>query len=152
MKKLLFFSILLFATIHIVGQTNNPNFDEALAKSLGADNLGMKMYALVILKTGSNHVTEKLKRDSLFAGHFANINRLVKLKKMIVAGPFEKNEQSYRGIFILDVTSFEEASKLLEADPTIKEKIFEPEMFQWYGSAALPEYLNAADKIWRSKP
>ena len=26
------------------------------------------------------------------------------------------------------------------------------EIFTWYGSAALPEYLPAADKIWKLKP
>jgi len=133
-------------------QTPNPNYDAALAATLNADDSGMKMYVLVILKTGSNHVVDKAKRDSLFAGHFANINRLVGLKKLVVAGPLKKNEQTYRGIFILDVSTFEEAKACLDADPTIKEKVFDVELFQWYGSAALPEYLPAADKIWKTKP
>jgi len=152
MKTKIIFSVFLFFSFLLMGQTNNPDYDAALAKTLGADNLGMKTYVMVILKTGSNQVVDKAKRDSLFAGHFANINRLVALKKMVVAGPFEKNEKTYRGIFILDVNTFEEAATLLEQDPTIKEKIFETEMYHWYGSAALPEYLKSADKIWKSKP
>jgi uncharacterized protein len=66
---------------------------------------------------------------------------------MVVAGPLERNDQSYRGIFILDATTKEEAKELLEADPTIKQKIFEAEYYEWYGSAALPEYLKIAEKI-----
>jgi len=112
----------------------------------------MKQYVMVILKTGSNQLEKGAKRDSLFAGHMRNINRLVGLKKLIVAGPFEKNDKSYRGIFILNVSTLEEATKILETDPTIKEKVLEPELFLWYGSAALPEYLKTADKLWKNKP
>jgi uncharacterized protein len=43
------------------------------------------MYVMVILKTGSNLLEAGAKRDSLFAGHMKNINRLVGLKKLIVA-------------------------------------------------------------------
>jgi uncharacterized protein YciI len=152
MRKILPIITFLFLSLWAAGQTINPNYDATLATSLKGDDLGMKMYVLVILKTGTNKVTDKAKRDSLFAGHFANINRLVATGKMVVAGPLEKNDKTYRGIFILDVTTFDEAQKLLEADPTIKEKIFDLEMFQWYGSAALPEYLKTADKIWKRKP
>jgi len=152
MKTILFLAILLFCFMGIDGQTINPNYDATLAKSLGADEYGMKQYVMVILKTGSNQLEKGAKRDSLFAGHMKNINRLVGLRKLIVAGPFEKNDKSYRGIFILDVSTLEEATKILETDPTIKEKVLEPELFLWHGSAALPEYLNTADKIWKNKP
>jgi uncharacterized protein YciI len=152
MKLFTILTALLFFPLLSFGQINNPNYDASLAKRLNADELGMKMYVLVILKTGSDVVTDKVKRDSLFVGHFANINRLVGLKKMVVAGPLEKNDKAYRGIFILDVTTIDEARQLLDADPTIKQKIFEAEYFGWYGSAALPEYLSTADKVWTKKP
>ncbi len=152
MKAIILFITLLFISVSSVGQTKNLSYDEKLAKELHADDLGMKMYVLVILKTGRNKVTDKAVRDSLFRGHFANINRLVALKKIVVAGPLEKNDQTYRGIFILDVSTFEEAKKLLADDPTIQQKIFEAELYEWYGSAALPEYLKIADKIWKKKP
>jgi len=77
---------------------------------------------------------------------------LVALKKMVVAGPLETNDNAYRGIFILDVSTLKEARLLLENDPTVKQNIFKAEYYQWYGSAALPQYLNAADKIWKKKP
>lgn len=152
MKTLRFITLFLLLSSFCFGQKTNPNYDEALATKLNADELGMKMYVLAILKTGTNNVTDKVKRDSLFAGHFANINRLVALKKMIVAGPLEKNDKTYRGIFILNVNNISEAQRLLEADPTIKQHVFDVEYFEWYGSAALPEYLLTADKIWKKKP
>ena len=76
---------------------------------------------------------------------------LVKENKLIVAGPFEKNEEDFRGLFILDVNSLEEAKVLLETDPAIKAELLKPEMFLWYGSAALPMYLQFADKLKKNK-
>ena len=70
---------------------------------------------------------------------------------MLRPGPFGKNDKSYRGIFILNVISFEEANELLQSDPTIREKVLEAELFRWYGSAALPEYLKIVPMIQKSK-
>lgn len=78
-----------------------------------------------------------------------NINRLVEEDILIVAGPFDSNELSYRGIFILDVDSIEKAKEILQTDPAIKEGFLDTELIKWYGSAALPEYLEASDKIWK---
>jgi uncharacterized protein YciI len=152
MKLLITSALLLIAAITVAGQSINPNYDSTLAGKTGADEYGMKMYVLVILKSGSNKVTDKVERDSLFAGHMRNIRKLAGMKKLIVAGPLEDNEKTYRGIFILDVQSFDEAKALMETDPTIKQKVFDIELYQWYGSAALPEYLDSADKIWKSRP
>ena len=147
----LFFILFVLGTIPLAAQDINPAYDSALAKKLGGDDYGMKRYVLVILKTGKNDVKDTLLRDSLFAGHFANINRLADAGKLIVAGPLVKNDNQYRGIFILNVPTFEEANELLKADPTIKEHIFDVELYRWYGSAALPEYLEAHKKIEKFK-
>jgi uncharacterized protein YciI len=82
----------------------------------------------------------------------ANINRLVAEQKLIVAGPFGKNEINFRGLFIFDVSTVEEAKALVNTDPTVISKIFEVDLIPWYGSAALSEYLKAADKIWKENP
>ncbi len=144
---------LVFCICLVVGtlsaQKENPNFDAALAEELGADDYGMKSYIFVMLKTGSNTSTNKMERDSCFQGHMKNIGRLVEEGKLIVAGPIQKNENEYRGIFILDVTTVEEAEILLETDPAIAAQFLEPELYVWYGSAALRTYLDASDKIWK---
>ena len=124
-----------------------PVYDAELAKKLGADDMGMKSYIFVILKTGPNKITNKDTLNTLFAGHFANINKLADEGKLVVAGPMGNNANNYRGIFILDVKTLEEANALLENDPTVKQKIFDVELYKWYGSAALPVYLETHSKI-----
>lgn len=151
MRPLLLLLFFCLTGIMAQGQEVNPNYDPELAKSLGADDYGMKSYILVILKTGSNKTEDKSLRDSLFTGHMNNIGRLAKLGKLIVAGPLGKNENSYRGIFILNVTTFEDAKELLITDPAIREKLLEADLYRWYGSAALPVYLKSHEKIEKLK-
>lgn len=130
----------------------NPNYDAALATSLGADDYGMKSYVLVILKTGANKSTDKTFIAQCFRGHMDNINRLVEEGQLIVAGPLAVNDNHYRGIFILDAGTMEEARLLLQGDPAIKEGLLDADLYKWYGSAALPLYLDASDKIWKQQP
>lgn len=130
----------------------NPNYNYTLAEKLGADNYGMKKYILVVLKTGSNQTNDKEFINNTFRGHLDNINNLVEQGKLIVAGPLEQNERTFRGIFILNVDSMAEANEILITDPAIQENLLAYELFNWYGSAALPEYLPSADKVWKLSP
>ena len=83
-------------------QSGNPKYNQQLADSLGADDYGMKMYILVILKTGKTKIEDKQKSDSLLMGHLQNIHRLAEAGKLIVAGPMKENAKEYEGIFILE--------------------------------------------------
>lgn len=159
--KFILFLTLLITTNLTFGQSRtendtlntNPNYDTELAGKLGGDDYGMKSYFLVILKIGTNTTSDKELIAESFRGHMNNINRLVEEGKLIVAGPLGKNENNYRGIFILDnIKSIEEAKELLKTDLAIKNKLLDYEIFNWYGSAALPEYLPYSDKIWKLKP
>jgi len=147
---LLLFALLMCNSLPVRAQ--NIQYDKSLADSLGADEYGMKSYIFVILKSGSYKPTDQGLLDSLFRGHMENINRLADMKKLIVAGPMGKNDLNYRGIFILNVKTKDEAKELLDVDPTVKNQIFEAELFEWYGSAALPLYLDANTLIARSDP
>ncbi len=46
-----------------------------------------------------------------------------------------------------DVPTIEEAEELIQTDPTVKSNIFDADLFELYGSAALPEYLKSHKKI-----
>lgn len=140
-----------FLSMCCPAQTGNPKYNKALADSLGGDDYGMKMYVLVILKTGTNKIERKETVDSLFKGHLANIGRLASIGKLVVAGPLKKNDKMYRGIFILNVKTLEEANELLATDPAIKEKLLDAELYQWFGSSALPMYLPYHDKVEKKK-
>ena len=149
MKRMTFLSLAAFALLlfgglpeilHAVEKTTNPAFDVALAKKLGADERGMKMYVFCILKTGPKDADIKGKeRDEIFAGHFANITKLAGEGKLVVAGPFEKNDKAYRGLYIFNVATVEEAEKLVVHDPAIQAGVFVPELTPWYATAALGE-------------
>lgn len=149
-RKIWVAALLLCAVFSAGAQTANPNYNKVLADSLGADEYGMKMYMLVILKTGLNTSESKNVQDSLFAGHMKNIQRLASIKKLVVAGPLAKNDNNYRGIFILDVKTKKEAEELLQTDPTIKAGVLAADIYGWYGSAALPMYLPASEKVGKS--
>ncbi len=150
---LIFLTLLSIALCSFAQQNNNPNYDAALAEKLQADDYGMKAYVLVLLKTGSNTSRDEPARSSAFAGHMENIGKMVEQNKLVVAGPMlQKNEREYRGIFILTTPTIEEAEILLQTDPAIAAKYLDAELYSWYGSAALSEYLEASDKIWKVKP
>lgn len=67
-------------------------------------------------------------RKKAFAGHFANINRLADEGKLAVAGPFGKNDKSYRGLSIFNEATVEEAEKLVVLDPAVAAGILVPEL------------------------
>jgi uncharacterized protein YciI len=113
-----------------------PEYDEALARTLGADELGMRSYVLVILKTGPNRVAEGPERDEMFRGHFANMQRLSEEGKLALAGPLD-GVDGWRGLFVLAVSDLEEAKALAATDPVIIKGEMVAEYHKHYGSAAL---------------
>lgn len=153
MKKIALLSLLFCFSIIATAQEKktNPTYDAALAKKYEAEDNGMKMYVMVILKTGTNTTATKLETDSAFAGHMANMGKLVKANKLIVAGPFEKNDKNFRGIFILNTKSIDHAKEIIATDPAIKAKLLDADLFNWYGSAALAAYLPEVDKVRKFK-
>ena len=151
------FSICLMTIFCKAQNKENPNkdFDQKLADSLGADERGMKSYMLIILKTGpkDKEITDKAQRAELFKGHFSNMSDMEKAGKLKIAGPFStKNELGYRGIFLLDTKTEEEARELIQKDPTIKAGIFDVEILPWYGSAAIPMHLKYHKKVSKENP
>ncbi|MCW4469070.1 YciI family protein [Flavobacterium sp. MFBS3-15] len=143
---------LVFIGLSAYAQTDNPKYDKALAESLGGDDYGMKMYVFCILKTGTAKIEDKSKVNELFRGHMENIGRLASEGKLTVAGPLGKNDKNYRGLFIFNVKTIAEAQALLKSDPVVAAGLLEGELYEWYGSAALPEYLKAHEKIEKKKP
>jgi uncharacterized protein YciI len=124
-----------------------PQYDSTLAKQLGANKNGMKIYTLVVLEAGDYMPSEQEEIDSLFHGHAVNIDKLTAEGKMVIAGPFAPNDKNYKGLFIFDSMNKKDVEKMLENDPAIAAGIFKPVLYHWLGSAALPVYLETHAKI-----
>lgn len=143
------------ASAQVIGVSadDKPAYDEELAKRFGGDDNGMKNYVLVILKTGPKDASIKGKdREAVFAGHMANINRLADKGILALAGPFGENSRSYRGLYIFNVASVDEALKLAETDPAVKAGVFIVEATPWYGTAALMGVSETHKRIAKQKP
>lgn len=147
MKKALFTLTLILGAI-LSGFAQNQ-YDEALAKKLGADDYGMRKYVMAFLLRGdrvSEYTPEQ--RSEIQAGHMANIGKMAEMGKLIVAGPFFGNDD-LRGIYIFGVQTLEEAKALTETDPAIQAGVLKMDLKEWYGSAALmmlPEFYPKVTK------
>ena len=111
-------------------------FDAELARSVGADQRGMKSYVLVVLKSGPTRVADGPERDEMFKRHFANIERLADEGRLVLAGPFD-GVDGWRGLFVLAVTDIEEARRLVGTDAVVMKGEMVAEYHKYYGSAAL---------------
>ena len=151
MQKAILTLLLLININLLFSQEANPNYDDKLAKSLNADERGMKQYVFCILKTGSNTTATADEKTNLFNGHMTNITKLAKEGKLVLAGPFMKNDRNYRGLYIFNVATIEEAKELVATDPAVKENLLEAELTPWYGTAALQEILKIHEKITKNK-
>jgi uncharacterized protein len=130
-----------------IAQQPNAKYDSTLAKKLKGNDMGMKRYVLVILKTGTNTNTDKATQDNLFAGHMKNIGRLADEGLLVLAGPLGKNEKNYRGIFIMNVETIDEAKKLVLTDPAVKANLLDADYYSYFGSAAIQEISELHKKI-----
>ncbi|WP_353147086.1 YciI family protein [Chryseobacterium sp.] len=152
--RIVFILFILMVNSAIAQQKKEKSkFNQELATSLGADQYGMKAYTMVMLTTGSAKIEDRTKMAELMKGHMDNIGKLADEGKIIVAGPFlEKNKENYRGMFIFNTKSKEEAEQWVKTDPAVQAGVFSYEIFPWYGSAALPLYLKHHEEITKENP
>ncbi|NJM24591.1 MAG: hypothetical protein HC859_02755 [Bacteroidia bacterium] len=87
-----------------------------------------KKYMFVSLN--SKHHSEQLSQEALaklMEGHLANIQRLAKEGKLLVAGPFDGGG----GLFILNTGSIQEAKEWLSTDPGIQAERWDVEVLPY---------------------
>lgn len=100
-------------------------------------------YTLVYLKTGPKS-GQKTREEStnIFRGHMDNMRRLADEGHLIIAGPFDKPaDQSWRGIFLLDVAGVESARQITATDPGVIEGVFTAELHPFLASPDLRRTL-----------
>jgi uncharacterized protein YciI len=91
----------------------------------------MKQYWMVFLRTGPHRDQDSVTAVKIQEGHIANINRLAKLGKILVAGPFG-DDTDLRGIFIMDCKDESEAKELCSTDPAVKAGRLITEIHPWW--------------------
>ena len=128
-----------------------PAYDAALATRTGADERGMRPYVLVILKSSSTPVPKGEARDAMFRGHFANMERLAKEGKLVLAGPLD-GVDGWRGLFVLATDDLEEARAWVATDPVVAQREMVPELHKYYGTAALMLVNELHAKLQPPKP
>jgi len=144
--------LVLAVTSRAQGTVDAPRsaYDPDLARSVGADDRGMRNYVLVVLKTGPRKVPAGAERDEMFKGHFANINRLAAEGKLALAGPLD-GVDGWRGLFVLAVADIDEARRLVATDPVIVRGEMVAEYHTYYGSAALMLVRDAHDRVAKQR-
>lgn len=125
-------------------------YNAELAKKLGADDYGMRSYVFCVLKTGKVKIEDPEKNKKIFAGHFSNMKQLAKDGRLVLAGPFV-DAAPKRGLYIFNVTTVEEAEKLVKTDPAVKAGVFDYELTKLYCSAALMKINDIHSQIQKTK-
>jgi len=148
-RILLVITAVLLSSVAIAAQ-KAPAYDAELAKRLGGNDNGMRMYILCILKTGPHDADFKGKeRDDIFAGHMANIVKMADAGQLAVAGPFGKNDKSWRGLYIFTADKVEDAEKIVISDPAVKAGVFVYDLVPWFGTAAMMIVNETNKKIMK---
>ncbi len=126
MKRPVLLIVLMALTVVLSAQKDST---KALPK--------VKQFWLVVLKTGPQDkvITDSAQRAKIFAGHFSNMERLYKEGILKVAGPFGKNDFTWRGLFILDCKTKEEAEAYVKTDPSVAAGVFITDIVPWYSEA-----------------
>jgi len=107
---------------------------------------GTREYTLVLLKSGpkSGQLSDE-ENQRAFAGHFANMERLARERKLLVAGPFgeTRHDAALRGLFVLDSSTPDEARAWAQTDPTSMAGVFSLEYHALRTDAALGAALES---------
>lgn len=128
MKKIL---LLLIAAV--LGFASYCQSQKVKAKKERLENK-IEQYFFVLIRTGPKQDFDSAQKQVLFKGHMDNINRLYYEGILKVAGPFDKNDLSWRGIFIFDCKTKEDAEKLVQTDPAVAAGLFVVDIVPWYSS------------------
>jgi uncharacterized protein YciI len=108
--------VLLFLSWSALGQNGSIT-----PRTFKMDSITVKQYYFVMLVKGPkrSQITDTVLISKLQEEHMANIAKLSKRGKLMVAGPFS-DDGEWRGIYIFDCETKEEVEKLLTTDPMIR--------------------------------
>lgn len=127
MKTCTFLSFLLLCLLSkfSIAQENKPKPQDKIDH-----------YWFVMLKPGPNRTQDSATAAAIQRGHLNNIDRLYREGLIKVAGPFEKNDLQWRGLFIFDCATREEVEGHLQTDPAISSGRLVYDVVGWYTAPA----------------
>ena len=128
MKKYVFLLTAVVLYTASYGQSKNVR----VKKEKPEDKI--EQYFFVMIKSGPKQDFDSAQKQGLFKGHMDNINRLYYEGILKVAGPFGKNDLAWRGIFIFDCKTKEEAERHVQTDPAVAAGLFTVDIVPWYSS------------------
>jgi len=101
---------------HEVSTTQPEKYDINKDSTVSAGE--MKRYWLVLLQKGPNRNQDSISAEKIQAAHMANINRLAKEGKLIMAGPIGI-EDDLRGIFLMNCADSIEVENFVRTDSAV---------------------------------
>lgn len=93
----------------------------------------MKRYWLVLLKKGPNRTQDSASAAKIQSAHLANIEKLAKEGKIIMAGPMGM-DGDLRGIFIMDCKDSSEVEQLVRTDTAVITGRLIMEYYPWWSN------------------
>jgi uncharacterized protein len=135
----------LTATLLLLALSATPAAPTApAAKPAAEKKFEFDKHYLVLLKRAPNAPKlEKAALEKLQAEHLAHLTRMAETGKMVLAGPFdEQDDVGMRGACIYRTATKEEAKRLAEQDPMVKAGRLQVETVAWYtekGYLAFPK-------------
>lgn len=124
--KYLFFMALICSGPLLFGQQQPAE----KAKPNPAEKI--KQFWFVLLTTGPNTEADSTSKSILFEKHMSNMERLYNEGVLKAAGPFGKNDKQWRGLFVFDCATREEAEKIVQTDPAIAAGLLAADITPWY--------------------
>lgn len=116
--------------------------------SSGTPGEGRHVFVIAALMAG--HPEAELGAEQVEAasrGHFANMKRLSEQGRLLLAGPSGVAGGDFRGLFVLDTASLEEAREWVASDPAVAAGLLQPELTTFSTSTDLsrvPALVEAA--------
>ncbi len=111
-------------------------------------------YVMVFLTSGpkSGQGTPEERRE-IFKGHMSNMARLADERTLIIAGPFDHpHNPAWRGIFVFDVATLDQARELVATDPGVIAGEFTPELRELRASSGLRAMPEIQKELTRDTP
>ena len=99
-----------------VSTTSPEKYDFTKDSSVYSEE--MKRYWLVLLQKGPNRNQDSISAGKIQAAHMANINRLAKEGKLVMAGPIGV-EGDLRGIFLMNCADSAEVENFVKTDSAV---------------------------------